>query len=183
MSLPDVINLAVTEAKAKVASLYDLKGTILAKSAELNELSVSFDSLVRLLGHHVDMGPIRVLIEDKKLALSSKVDEYERHIVDMRTQRQNCRSLLKSLNDLYHALDVRECVIIDGATGASESDPFVVEMNKLMYPIADDNRQLRSDPPIAGVSKNSLQIFCPFQDSAMPPASNFESPPPSAVVD
>lgn len=136
-----------------IESYKKLKEELQVETTKLQELRVSYETLQK----YISVGAINQ-IKDIVAVQKKKVDDlYERVSIERKeldTLKENYKNKITKLFNYYCILDTAsheyDCPI--------EPDEFMVAMNKFLYSNTIDNLQLRSDPPIAGVSKSTEAI-------------------------
>ena len=88
-------------------------------------------------------------------ALQVKADKVQQYHNELTSLKSDCFKNLKAIHNMYMKLENTLHVAQEDFV----SDPFMVEVTKLLYPTLDDNLQIRADPPIAGVMKNEYRPF------------------------
>ena len=112
----------------------------------VKDMTLSLDALV-VHFPDLDLGHLKEAIKGKQDELSNVTKCFEQLEQERVLKMTTNLSSIKTLFDEYKKLEKL------GYTENVETDTFMTEMSKLMYPNTSDNLQLRSDPPIMDVFK------------------------------
>jgi|UniRef100_A0A6C0BG49 hypothetical protein len=132
----------------------NLKDKLENENKHLKELTISYEILERHISN-VDLTNVKNAIEAKKSEIDLLANKFNQESETVKNKKTYCMQLIQNLHTVYTQL-----YNLEQHNSNSEVDPFMVKMNKFLYPNLSDNHQLRREPPIAGVfkSENGLVI-------------------------
>ncbi len=116
----------------------------------LIDLQMSYDILKSIIDKDVDLNPIANSIENKKNEVQQTVTTFSILKSESESRLKETYNKMKELFEAYKALESLSNI------QRGNEDPFVVEMSKLMY----GNHQIRDDPLISGICKQSFKSTC-----------------------
>lgn len=116
----------------------------------LKELSISYDVLTKHLST-IDLSDVNNNIIDKRKSLNDLTTKFNDLKETLKIYKKNIQENLKLMHARYIELEN----IIEFKM-ENESDKFIVEMSKLLYPNVSDCLDLRQEPPISGVLKRII---------------------------